>query len=198
MALDPDMVKVLERMGPHCLSGLEGLPPSDGIALMRVALPPLPSAWPQVRIANHRVSGTHGEIPVRLYWPRQGQPRGAFLFLHGGLSTGPRTTAGLAHSRRARWKHGARSAETAGLRCAACAHFRRVRTLLTAVRASAGHGVLRSVFAHSLLSRVTPLLAPDSASPRLGVSAVNPVPAWHGVHRHFSIAAPRSVDAGTP
>jgi hypothetical protein len=26
--------------------------------------------------------------------------------MHGGLSTGPRTPAGLARSRRARWKHG--------------------------------------------------------------------------------------------
>jgi hypothetical protein len=30
---------------------------------------------------------------------------------HGGLSTGPRTPAGPEHSRKARWKHGARSRE---------------------------------------------------------------------------------------
>lgn len=32
--------------------------------------------------------------------------------MHGGLSTGPRTAAGLARSKRARWKHGRFSAET--------------------------------------------------------------------------------------
>ena len=31
--------------------------------------------------------------------------------MHGGLSTGPRTAAGLARSRQARWKHGQFSAE---------------------------------------------------------------------------------------
>ena len=31
--------------------------------------------------------------------------------MHGGLSTGPRTAAGLARSKRAHWKHGAFSAE---------------------------------------------------------------------------------------
>ena len=32
--------------------------------------------------------------------------------LHGGLSTGPRTPQGLERSRKARWVHGERSAET--------------------------------------------------------------------------------------
>ena len=31
--------------------------------------------------------------------------------MHGGLSTGPRTAVGLAHSKRANWKHGGFSAE---------------------------------------------------------------------------------------
>jgi hypothetical protein len=31
--------------------------------------------------------------------------------MHGGLSTGPRTAAGLARSKMARWKHGRFSAE---------------------------------------------------------------------------------------
>jgi hypothetical protein len=31
--------------------------------------------------------------------------------MHGGLSTGPRTAAGLARSKQARWKHGRYSAE---------------------------------------------------------------------------------------
>lgn len=39
--------------------------------------------------------------------------------LHGGLSTGPRTAAGLARSRRARWKHGRYSQQTRLERAAA-------------------------------------------------------------------------------
>jgi hypothetical protein len=65
--------------------------------------------------------------------------------LHGGFSTGPRTPEGLARSRRARWKHGARSAEVRALRRAARAQLRRVRTVLTRMHVpSAGHGVHRS------------------------------------------------------
>src|SRR5262252_9440270 len=36
--------------------------------------------------------------------------------MHGGASTGPRTPAGLARSRRANWKHGRYSAEARALR----------------------------------------------------------------------------------
>jgi hypothetical protein len=42
--------------------------------------------------------------------------------MHGGLSTGPRTPAGLARSKRARWKHGAFSVEARQ----EMAHFRQL------------------------------------------------------------------------
>ena len=65
--------------------------------------------------------------------------------LHGGLSTGPRTPDGLARSRRARWKHGARSAEVRALLREACRQSRRTRALRARVAgSSAGHGVHRS------------------------------------------------------
>jgi hypothetical protein len=47
--------------------------------------------------------------------------------MQGGASTGPRTTEGLARSRRSRWKHGLYSAE-------ALAERKRVRELLTRSR----------------------------------------------------------------
>jgi len=76
---------------------------------------------------------------------RQPAMRNGRCRLHGGLSTGPRTPAGLARSRRARWKHGARSAEVTALRRAARAQLRRVRTVLAGMRVpSAGHGVDRT------------------------------------------------------
>jgi len=152
--------------------------------------------------------------------------------LHGGLSTGPRTPAGLACSRRARWKHGARSAEVRALRRAARAQLRRIRTLLSGARLSAGHGVHRSK-ASATLAKVNRRDAeapryrasgsnracsaslsslreqssrhqsspdgvahpniPDSASPRLCVSAVHhPSSAGHGVHRSNPQSRPAS------
>jgi len=128
--------------------------------------------------------------------------------LHGGLSTGPRTAAGLARSRRARWKHGARSAEVTALRRAARAQVRRVRTLLAGTRISAGHGVHRSVsVAPSGLppARVNHrehrghrgsipsarIARNSTSSVRSVASVVNPSPAGHGVHR--SISQPEAI-----
>jgi len=65
--------------------------------------------------------------------------------LHGGLSTGPRTPAGLARSCRARWKHGARSAQARALLRDARLQSRRTRALRARLTgSSAGHGVHRS------------------------------------------------------
>lgn len=47
--------------------------------------------------------------------------------MHGGLSTGPRTTEGLERSRTARWKHGRKSRE-------AREHRRLIRALSKALR----------------------------------------------------------------
>jgi len=68
--------------------------------------------------------------------------------MHGGLSTGPRTPAGLARSRRARWKHGIYSAEIRALLRAARLRLRRTRSLRARLAGSpAGHGVHRSNWA---------------------------------------------------
>jgi len=93
--------------------------------------------------------------------------------MHGGLSTGPRTAAGLANSRRARWKHGARSAEIGALRREARRHLRRVRALLSAVRPSAGHGVHRP-------------------NPQLVGAGLRPAPSFGRVRCHRDVHAPHS------
>jgi len=49
---------------------------------------------------------THQGTPCRAPAMANGRCR-----MHGGKSTGPRTEAGLAHSRKARYKHGRYSAE---------------------------------------------------------------------------------------
>jgi hypothetical protein len=64
--------------------------------------------------------------------------------MHGGLSTGPRTPDGLARSRHARWKHGARSAQVRTLLREARLQSRRTRALCARLGgSSAGHGVHR-------------------------------------------------------
>ena len=66
--------------------------------------------------------------------------------LHGGLSTGPRTPAGLARSRRARWKHGARSAQVRALLREARLQARRTRALRARLDgSSAGHGLIAQI-----------------------------------------------------
>jgi hypothetical protein len=60
--------------------------------------------------------------------------------MHGGLSTGPRTPEGLARARRARWKHGACSAEVRALCREARARLSRVRALCARPPAPLGMG----------------------------------------------------------
>lgn len=50
--------------------------------------------------------------------------------MHGGPSTGPRTSEGLERSRKARWKHGAHSAEVLALLRANRAQLRELTALL--------------------------------------------------------------------
>jgi len=79
---------------------------------------------------------------------RQHAMRNGRCRLHGGLSTGSRTVAGLARSRRARLSHGGRSAHARALLAEARAHPRRVRALAAIVNGRpAGHGVHRPLFA---------------------------------------------------
>ena len=50
--------------------------------------------------------------------------------MHGGMSTGPRTSEGLERSRKARWRHGHYSAEAKAEREEARAAIRLLRELL--------------------------------------------------------------------
>ena len=142
---------------------------------------------------------------------RQPAMRNGRCRLHGGLSTGPRTAAGLARSRRACWKHGARSAEVAALRRAARAQLRRMRALIGPTRVSAGHGVDRSDSAatpgmpaakihhrgHRDHREASPSARAARPYPSSVSSAVNPSSsAEHGVHR--SVSQPRPIGVHLP
>ena len=65
---------------------------------------------------------------------RQPAMRNGRCRLHGGLSTGPRTAAGLARARRARWKHGFCSMEIRVLRGAAAHTARNLDALVRVSR----------------------------------------------------------------
>ena len=129
--------------------------------------------------------------------------------MHGGLSTGPRTPEGLTRSRRARWKHGARSAAVRALLREACLQSRRTRALRARVAgSSAGHGVHRTKSnspggAHrarpsssTRASSSTTLRVNDAraraARPYTGRSD-GVVSAGHGVHRPTSQPKPIGV-----
>ena len=81
---------------------------------------------------------------------RQPAMRNGRCRLHGGKSTGARTPEGQARVRRARLRHGARSAEAIALTAAAMASARRIARLIAVLRTlspgggPAGHGVGRS------------------------------------------------------
>jgi hypothetical protein len=81
---------------------------------------------------------------------RQPAMRNGRCWFHGGKSSGARTPEGLERIRRARLRHGARTAEAIALTAAAAASGRRLARLIAALRAlssgegPAGHGVFRS------------------------------------------------------
>jgi hypothetical protein len=127
--------------------------------------------------------------------------------MHGGLSTGPRTPEGLARSRRARWKHGVRSAAVRALLREARLQLRRTRALRARLAcSSAGHGVHRSksnsrVGARCARPSSSAIASTSSAShvndPRARaarpytIQSGGDVSAGHGVHR--SISQPNTI-----
>jgi hypothetical protein len=119
--------------------------------------------------------------------------------LHGGLSTGPRTPAGLARSRRARWKHGARSAQVRALVREARRQLRRTRALRARLAGSAaGHGVhrteIRSQKPEARKAPTSKVGLTTCESPLLTSGFCVPasdLPAGHGVHR--SISQPKTI-----
>ncbi len=132
--------------------------------------------------------------------------------MHGGASTGPRTPEGLARSRRARYRHGFRSAEITAFRQEARAAIRRLDmlTALVRTRRPAAHGLHRRI---SISASAVPAPAPSPCPPARGPegatrrrllasSGLNPcgIPApsaaaAYGVDRCVSpLAADRALD----
>jgi acetyl esterase len=83
MPLDPTMKMILDAMPPLFGGETLKLPAAE---LRRMARErPAPSAVQEVgRVENRTLPGPGGEIPVRIYWPKGGEPRGVLVFFHGG------------------------------------------------------------------------------------------------------------------
>jgi len=118
--------------------------------------------------------------------------------LHGGLSTGPRTSEGRRRAQTARLVHGYRSAELIGLRHRVVHAARRLRALNHALR-SAGHGVhrLESSSVGARCARPTPTTGSSThlrddprgcAARPYDIPVAAAIPAGHGVHRSNPIS----------
>jgi acetyl esterase len=83
MPLDPTMKMILDAM-PQLFGGETlALPAAELRRLSRQR--PAPGPVQEVgRVENRLIPGPAGEIPVRIYWPKGGDPRGLLVFFHGG------------------------------------------------------------------------------------------------------------------
>jgi hypothetical protein len=118
--------------------------------------------------------------------------------MHGGLSTGPRTEAGLARARRARWKHGFDSAEIRNLRSAASHAGRNLAFLVRLAKEVFGPS--RRPVRRSLGKGGPSRPAAAAARPSSGAPAGSEILAGHGVHRTDSTFTPPAAgrSAGNP
>jgi hypothetical protein len=110
--------------------------------------------------------------------------------MHGGLSTGPRTPAGIARCRATRLVHGCRTRAHLALRSRAVHAARRLRALTRDL--SAGHGLHRpeSINRGDAKMQSTPVAPASSSSApsRLRVESTarkTTLSAGHGLHRSF-------------
>lgn len=97
IALDPDAQAVADQLAAALPGGLSGLGVAGVREFGRQSDAQTP-AGPEVHtVADHRVAGPHGEIPVRLYRPQTEQPLPVLLYIHGGGWTFGTLDGGVDH-----------------------------------------------------------------------------------------------------
>ncbi len=85
MPLHPQIQAALKALAEAKLPALESLSPEaaraqmDAMSRARGGEP-----TPVARLEDRTIPGPVGDIPVRIYWPREGGGDGAVLYLHGG------------------------------------------------------------------------------------------------------------------
>lgn len=81
MPLDPQCEPILQAM--QAFGSITELEPAEAraaSAAMRVPVEPEPVG----RVENRTIPGPHGDIPVRIYWPKTGGTHPALVYYHGG------------------------------------------------------------------------------------------------------------------
>lgn len=81
MPLDPQCESILQAM--QAFGSIINMPPAEAraaSAAMRVPVEPEPVG----RVENRTIPGPHGEIPVRIYWPKTGGSHPGLVYFHGG------------------------------------------------------------------------------------------------------------------
>lgn len=89
MPLDPLAEKFVKQLAALKLPDVHEGTPQQARDTMLLSIPGLGPPEPVADVQDRRIAGPHGEIPLRLYVPRQGMaiegtPRGAAVFFHGG------------------------------------------------------------------------------------------------------------------
>ncbi len=155
---------------------------------------PIPSGTGRLRNGNPpgdlRLAARCGARTRRHAACRQPAMKNGRCRLHGGKSTGPRTPAGLARSRRARWVHGARSREFAALRAEGVRIRRRIRALCDQLQARGGRGATGAIPA--LDPAPSPVGMGSIVANRGGGGCFSPS------HRHPTALGPLNPGTGPP
>jgi acetyl esterase len=83
MPLDPTMKAILDAM-PSLFAGETLKLPAAELRRMSRERPAIGPVEEVGRVEDRRIPGPAGEVPVRIYWPKGGEPRGLLVFFHGG------------------------------------------------------------------------------------------------------------------
>jgi acetyl esterase len=84
MPLDPQAKIILEEDAARNLPGYHELPPPAARKQMLDLAPPVDPDLMAERVADQKISGPDGKIPIRLYYPKRKPPYPAVVYFHGG------------------------------------------------------------------------------------------------------------------
>lgn len=85
MSLDPEMRRVLERVGFDPFAALPDLALEQALALLRqgASPPPVPAGL-VARYEDRKIASPSGQLPIRIYWPEGEGPFPILMNFHGG------------------------------------------------------------------------------------------------------------------
>ena len=84
MALDPQVQQHLDQLAAMNLPALEDLTPQQARQFVVAEAESFGTPEPIASMADFKVPGVDGEVPIRTYAPRNGAPLPALVYYHGG------------------------------------------------------------------------------------------------------------------